>query len=61
MFNFMGESIDFWITLKARSEGLGACDLITEIASLRSKVSFYESRIDQMNKFMQTRLEVKKT
>lgn len=56
---FLGETFDYWIELKRQAEELKCDKLIGEIATLRAKVSFYETRIDDMNRFMQTRLEVK--
>lgn len=50
---FYGEPLDFWIELKRQSEEMNFCHLIKEIAELRSKVNFYESRIKELSKFME--------
>jgi hypothetical protein len=49
---FLGEEYEFWLALKERADRLDATNLIREIAVLRSKVSFYESRIKAMSTFM---------
>jgi len=57
---FLGNPMNYWIELQRRVE-LGAADalekkvLIQEIADLRGKVSFYESRIDQINNYREDR------
>lgn len=48
---FMGKPPSYWIELQVQAESLKAVTLIEEIAILRSKVSFYEARLDQMNEF----------
>ena len=50
---FLGEDIKYWLTLKSKAEELGVADLIREIAGLRAKVSYYEARLDEMNRFRQ--------
>lgn len=50
---FMGEKLNFWIELKRHSKSLNADKLLREIAELRSKVSYYEERIDEMSNFKQ--------
>lgn len=55
---FLGETIQYWIEVKQRIEtdhGFRASELISEIAELRAKVSFYESRIKELTGFMQSR------
>jgi len=56
---YMGMPHEFWAELKEWSDDRGYTDLIQEVATLRSKISFYESRIDQMANFMKIRIEVK--
>ena len=56
---FLGQSFNFWIEVKEGLDKKGTVELIQEIADLRSKVSFYESRINQLSNFMQRKLEVK--
>lgn len=51
---FLGHDIPFWLELKKKAAQLNVVDLIKEIADLRSKVSFYESRIEQLNIFKET-------
>jgi ubiquinone biosynthesis protein UbiJ len=48
---FLGEDITYWLELRQLAGKMEANELIKEIAELRSKVSFYESRIKQMNQF----------
>lgn len=56
-----GHSASFWLELLRLHENKEDIDLIEEIAMLRAKVSFYESRITAMNGFMVKRLEIKTT
>jgi len=44
----LGHSFEYWMTLQQRAEELKVVDLIEEIAKLRGKLQFYESRIEQM-------------
>lgn len=48
MVTFLGHSISYWTELEKRAERLKVTDYIQEIADLKGKVSFYESRIRQM-------------
>lgn len=56
-----GETPDTWWEVMKNSKAAGADFMaaMREIAELRSKISFYESRIKAMNDFMKTRIEVK--
>jgi hypothetical protein len=52
----MGRKTEYWIELQERCEALGSVNLMEDIVSLvkenqrlRSRLAFYESRIDQMN------------
>jgi hypothetical protein len=49
---FLGKPVDYWIDLKAKADSLDdkniVEDLLKEVRELRGKVSFYESRIQQM-------------
>jgi hypothetical protein len=52
----MGKETAYWIELQARCEELGSENLMEDIVSLvkenyrlRGRITFYESRIDQMN------------
>lgn len=46
---FYGKPISYWIELDRKARELNVENLIDEIAELRAKVSFYESRIEEMN------------
>ncbi len=48
---FLGENVDFWVELKTHADSLDVTRLISEIATLRAKVSFYESRLADMEMF----------
>jgi len=56
---FLGKPITYWLELNRKMEDLQLDKLIMEMATLRAKVSFYESRINEMEKFMRIKLEVK--
>jgi hypothetical protein len=61
---FLGKPMIFWVELlqmldeKDVVQGANVVDLIGEVSVLRSKVSFYEARINQMSLFMKRHLEV---
>lgn len=60
---FLGQSTEYWIELQRQVEENGPAAfskerLIAEMAALRAKVSFYESRISELNQFMSSKLEV---
>lgn len=48
---FLGHPISYWLELQKRADKLDVVDLLDEIAELRGKVSFYESRFDQIETF----------
>jgi len=50
---FLGHPIRYWMELGRRVDELpfDAAKLLKEIAELRAKVSFYESRITEMEEF----------
>lgn len=48
----MGHEHGYWLELQRKAETLNAVHLLEEIATLRSKVSFYESRIKEMEVIM---------
>ena len=48
---FLGESVDFWVALKARADDLNVSSLVRDIATLHAKVGYYEQRLDEMAKF----------
>lgn len=49
MTMFMGKPMSYWIELNTQAELKGVDGYIQENALLRAKVSFYESRIEQMH------------
>ena len=55
---YYGETTEYWLELKRQADTLGVRHLIGEIATLRAKVSYYESRISGLSRFMDTNLEV---
>lgn len=48
---FLGHDIAYWLELQERVDTLGVANYLQEIADLRGKVSFYESRINELNDF----------
>lgn len=46
---YLGHDARYWVELQKRAEEFNFTELIEEIAKLRGKVDFYESRIIQMN------------
>ena len=57
---FMGHDMEYWAELERDAIKNDKTDYIQEIANLRARVSFYESRINQLHKFMVRKIEVKK-
>jgi hypothetical protein len=51
MTEFLGHSIGYWLELESLVVQKGVSRLIQEIVDLRSKVSFYESRVEEMERF----------
>lgn len=51
IMEFLGHTIKYWLELEKKARQLNAVKLLEEIAELRGKVSFYESRLDEMDKF----------
>lgn len=49
---FLGHPFKYWVELEKKAEILDVVDYVAEIAELRGKVGFYESRIKQMNELM---------
>jgi hypothetical protein len=56
---FLGRPYSYWIELGKQAEDMNVVRLISEMATLRAKVNYYESRIDELSKFMAIKLEVK--
>jgi len=48
---FLGKPVSYWEELDRQAQPLNCDRLIHEIAELRAKVSFYESRITEMSNF----------
>lgn len=51
MDSFLGHSTTYWIELEKKAQELGVINWLQEVAELRAKVSFYESRLDEINNF----------
>lgn len=45
---FLGHNIKYWVELQKRADELGVTDYLQEIANLRGKLEFCESRVSQM-------------
>lgn len=56
---YLGKPAEYWLELQKQADLIGVSHLISELATLRAKLSFYEARINEMNSFMQLKLEVK--
>ena len=61
---FLGKSLRYWVELKQQIDDNGGQfpskdRLLSEVAEMRAKLSFYESRIQEMNNFMMSNLEIK--
>ena len=50
---YLGESDDYWLTLKRKADALNLESLIREIATLHAKVGYYERRLDEIQHFRQ--------
>jgi hypothetical protein len=53
---FMGYPVDYWLELHKHAKEMKTVDLIEEIAKLRGKLNFYESRIKQMEDIRKMKL-----
>lgn len=51
MEEFLGESINYWLTLQRKAREMNVTHLIRELGNLHAKVGFYESRIREMGEF----------
>lgn len=51
---FLGKDTAYWMELQQRAEELKVDKLIEEISMLRGKISFYESRLDELHNYMVT-------
>lgn len=49
---FLGESMEFWLELKQRTESENTTKLYREIAVLRAENSFLKARIKEINDFL---------
>lgn len=54
---FFGHPVKYWLELEGPVRDMNLEGMVEEIANLRGKVSFYESRIIELNKFMEFRKE----
>jgi len=52
---FLGHPTEYWLELEKKAQELNLVRWLEEIATLRGKVGFYESRISEMNDFRETR------
>lgn len=52
METYLGHDAKYWLELEKKARELNVVDFIEEIVSLRGKVNFYESRIEQLANFM---------
>lgn len=59
MVMFLGKTTEYWLELERQADTLNVPHLIREVASLRSKISFYESRIQDLSTFMKLKLEIR--
>ena len=48
---FLGHDTNYWLELEEQAQKLAVVKWIEEVAKLRAKVSFYESRILEMEEF----------
>lgn len=48
---FMGKPIKYWVELDKKAKELNLESILTDNAALRSKVSFYEDKIREMEQF----------
>ena len=51
MTKFMGETIGFWIELKAKADTLDVAYLIRENAAMRAKVSYFDDMVRRAGEF----------
>jgi hypothetical protein len=54
---FLGHDVGYWVELQRRAEALEVTDFIQEIAELRGRLSFYESRLDVIERFRRSKHE----
>lgn len=45
---YMGHPMNYWIELEKQAQKLNVMDFIQEIADLRARLSFYDSRLNQI-------------
>lgn len=51
MQEFMGKPIHYWTELKHKADELNLESLLKDNANLRSRVSFYEDKMAEMERF----------
>ena len=49
---FLGESVEFWLELKRRTDLENTTKLYRELAVLRAQNSFIKSRLEEINEFL---------
>lgn len=59
MDRFLGHEIKYWLELQKMAEEINATDFIQEIVELKGKISFYESRIEQMSHLLPQKAAIK--
>lgn len=59
MNDFLGKPLSYWIEIDKDLKDKDTSQLINEVCTLRAKVSYYESRINELSEFMKINLEVK--
>lgn len=52
---FLGHDIEYWLMLQQKATTFDVVDLIQELATLRGRLNFYESRIEQMMKLKESK------
>ncbi len=50
---YLGHTAEYWLELEKKAKTLDVTEWLQEIATLRAKVSFYESRLKAINDFTQ--------
>ena len=52
---FFGHTTSYWLELQRRAAELDITDWIEEVVELRGRVAFYESRLDQIERFRKSK------
>lgn len=48
---FLGHPVNYWVELQKQAQKLNLESLLADNASLRSRVSFYEDKLKEMEQF----------